>query len=261
MTTGPLGEYSDDHEKTEKDITLALDDREVGIVRNLDKNGKPLECYKCGKNGLNGRGITSCDYCPTAWHLDCIDPPLANVKMLGRKWKCPNHVDNVIPLPRRPKKLKCIDTDLQRGFVNDGNIDVLLDEGDDEVPLALKPSLVDVRRAKMREMLIDGVAYRLPETGIKLDFIDTVKMHNWGEARDEAVAAYGLLNMADRVDEDSDESDGGPEDFQEELEGGFSLEEKKLLAKVRGLVESKGLDKVLAEISLKDKEEIKREEE
>lgn len=286
MSTGPFGEYSDDHEKTEKDITLALDDREVGIVRNLDKNGKPLECFKCGQNGLSGRGITSCDYCPTAWHLDCIDPPLANVKMLGRKWKCPNHVDNVISLPRKPKKLKRIDTDLQRGFVNDGNIEVLLDEGDDEVPLAIKPSLADLRRAKMREMVIDGVAYRLPEAGIKLDFIDTVKMHNWNEARDEAVAAYAMLDMAEKFkvkeeenyndyedDDDDDESvsDGGPDDLHKEAEEAqmaeeeekepFSLSEKHLMAEVRKIVASKGLDAVLAELKIADLVDKKVKEE
>ncbi|KAG5366657.1 hypothetical protein CJU89_1095 [Yarrowia sp. B02] len=267
VSTGPFGEYSDDHEKTEKDITLALDDREVGIVRTLDKNGKLLECFKCGKNGLNGRGITSCDYCPTAWHLDCIDPPLANVKMLGRKWKCPNHVDNVISLPRKPKKMKLVDTDLQRGFVNDGNIEVLLDAGDDDVPLAVKPSLADLRRAKMREMVIDGVAYRLPEAGIKLDFIDTVKMHNWNEARNEAVAAYAMLDMAEKYKEleikeeeeeeeeevDEGESDGGPDDLDEdEIEEEFTLSEKHLLAEVRKIVASKGLDAVLAELKITD---------
>ncbi|CAG79475.2 hypothetical protein B0I72DRAFT_155835 [Yarrowia lipolytica] len=278
VSTGPFGEYSDDHEKTEKDITLALDDREVGIVRNLDKNGKPLECFKCGKNGLNGRGITSCDYCPTAWHLDCIDPPLANVKMLGRKWKCPNHVDNVINLPRKPKKLKRIDTDLQRGFVNDGNIEVLLDEGDEGVPLSIKPSLADIRRAKMREMVIDGVAYRLPEAGIKLDFIDTVKMHNWNEARDEAVAAYAMLDMAEKYkemevkmeeeddDDDGEISDGGPDDLeagveQDEEQDLFSLSEKHLLAEVRKIVTSKGLDAVLAELKIADLVEKKIKEE
>jgi hypothetical protein len=187
-------------------------------------------------------------------------------------------VDNVINLPRKPKKLKRIDTDLQRGFVNDGNIEVLLDEGDEGVPLSIKPSLADIRRAKMREMVIDGVAYRLPEAGIKLDFIDTVKMHNWNEARDEAVAAYAMLDMAEKYkemevkmeeeddDDDGEISDGGPDDLeagveQDEEQDLFSLSEKHLLAEVRKIVTSKGLDAVLAELKIADLVEKKIKEE
>lgn len=247
---------------------MALDDREVGIIKNYDKAGNPLLCYKCGKNGINGPAITMCDYCPSSWHLDCIEPPLANVKTLGRRWKCPNHADNIFPLKRRPKKIKCIDTDLQRGFVNFGDIEVLLDQGDAEAPVAIQPSLEDIRREKMRGMMIDGVIYRLPESGIKLDFIDAVKMHNWNEARDEAVAAYAMMDMAEKeqvkevkevkqVKEKENRlklADKQKEENKEELADEdvssirFTRAEQSILEQARKLISNKGLAAVMAQL-------------
>ncbi len=97
---------------------------------------------------------------------------------------CPNHVDHelaaldtsAIPSSRlrllksggqshkvrRPKNAKIVDTALRRGFVNNGLIEIENEPSDDE----------DFHE---REQL--GIVYRLPERGIKLDFIDRVKRY------------------------------------------------------------------------------------
>lgn len=58
---------------------------------------KPLFCYHCGKSGLHAnKNLIKCEYCPLVWHLDCLNPPLSSIKILGKKWKCPNHIDDLI---------------------------------------------------------------------------------------------------------------------------------------------------------------------
>lgn len=60
--------------------------------------------------------------------------------------------------PRRPKKAPIVDACLRRGFRNNGVIEI---ENEEE--------------AAFEELVISGVVYRLPERGIKLDFIEKVK--------------------------------------------------------------------------------------
>lgn len=97
---------------------------------------------------------------------------------------CPNHVDHELAaldapaMPssrsqvhegigrtyrvRRPKNAKIVDAALSRGFVNNGLIEIENEPSDDE-------------QFHEKEQL--GVVYRLPERGIKLDFIDRVKRY------------------------------------------------------------------------------------
>lgn len=95
---------------------------------------------------------------------------------------CPIHVEHELaaletkvippgmsPLPagvklthkvRKPKKPTILDAALRRGFANNGVIEIENETSEDEAFYE-------------REQL--GVVYRLPERGIKLDFIDRVK--------------------------------------------------------------------------------------
>jgi hypothetical protein len=94
-----------------------------------------------------------------------------------RKWMCPAHVDwavssrNRVVMAiaddsfeqlerRRPKNAPVIDTHLRRGHKNNGLIEV---ENEEE--------------SEFEEVTISGVVYRLPERGIKLDFLDKVKQY------------------------------------------------------------------------------------
>lgn len=42
-----------------------------------------------------------CDFCPLAFHLDCLDPPLTNLP--NTLWMCPNHAEHHIPSFRHPR--------------------------------------------------------------------------------------------------------------------------------------------------------------
>lgn len=91
-----------------------LEDRDP--YRLKDRNGDPILCFRCGLSALphcntpvqpkrprkvpqrptnaeGWRSIVSCDYCDLSWHLDCLDPPLDSMPLLGVKWMCPNHAD------------------------------------------------------------------------------------------------------------------------------------------------------------------------
>ena len=92
---------------------------------------------------------------------------------------CPAHVDwtvsskgNVSAKPsadgnfvqlerRRPKNAPVVDTMLRRGHRNNGLIEVENEEEGEE----------------FEEITMSGVVYRLPERGIKLDFLDAVKRY------------------------------------------------------------------------------------
>lgn len=135
--------------------------------------------------------MAECDFCNCFWHLDCLDPPLANPpskKSLNGKprqtWMCPNHVDDALahlgpslkPVlrdedslrsptqrfckVRRPKNPTTIDASLRRGFRNNGLIDIENETSEEEEEI---------------EREIGGAIYRVPEKGIKLDFIDRVR--------------------------------------------------------------------------------------
>lgn len=135
---------------------------------------------------MGRREIITCDLCNAHWHLDCLDPPLANAPyrdQWGKKvrdWLCPLHIDHELRemdisrlaareierdrkvYMRRPRNAKVVDTSLNRGFVNDGVIEVINDDSEDD--------------EEFFEEEVSGIVYRLPEKGIKLDFIDHIHL-------------------------------------------------------------------------------------
>lgn len=68
---------------------------------------------------------------------------------------------------RRPRNAKVIETSLNRGFRNNGVIDVVEDDSDD----------TDSEFFEEEASHDESIVYRLPATGIKLDFIDKVKRY------------------------------------------------------------------------------------
>jgi hypothetical protein len=146
-----------------------------------DSKNNLIVCHRCNLTS-NGRDIIPCDYCPARWHLDCLDPPLA-VPPRRRKdnpnstWRCPLHIESDLatrdrqelatpgelgrmPRLRRPKHAIPYDVGLTRGYKNNGLIDIELMKDDE-------PNIEEVDRM--------GTVVRLPEKGIRLDFIDRVK--------------------------------------------------------------------------------------
>lgn len=153
--------------------------------RLRDKDNNILVCHRCKRLAANNRELVSCDYCPAKWHMDCVDHPMAIPPRrrphdkAGSTWKCPLHVDDILgdinvnntdpdfvkthgrlPKVRKPKRAIPYDPDQRRGYRNNGNIQVLLEE--EQAPIF---NTVDWM----------GQQVRLSEEAIKLDFIDKVK--------------------------------------------------------------------------------------
>lgn len=151
-----------------------------------DAKGNTILCYSCGKTSNNNRAIIQCDYCSENWHLDCLDPPLANPPARGydgkklHDWMCPLHADHELRRvdarlldPRRlgrtvhvrkPRNAKVVDTALSRGFRNNGIIEIQDDDSDDSESEFYDEETPD-----------EATVFRMPASGIKLDFIDKVK--------------------------------------------------------------------------------------
>lgn len=186
----PYRYWSEDSQcsyRKKSDNILKSDVEEVPDFKKLcDEKGNAILCYACGKSSLDHRDIVPCDYCPLHWHLDCVNPPLANPPNRGihpklrTTWMCPNHIDhdlrNLDPIEqtgvrlegpgrthrvRRPKKPTIVATSLRRGFRNNGLIEIESESSDDS--------------GFEEDEDLAGAVYRIPARGIKLDFIDRVK--------------------------------------------------------------------------------------
>lgn len=150
-----------------------------------DNKGNNVLCYACDKSSLGKRAIITCDYCGHHWHIDCLDPPLANPPCrdaLGTKtsdWMCPLHVDHDLRQVdtrllkparltrrvhiRKPRNAKTAETALQRGLQNNGIIEIADDDSDETDSEFYEDD---------RE---PTTVFKMPAQGIKLDFIDKVK--------------------------------------------------------------------------------------
>lgn len=162
-------------------------DEPPDFTKQKDGKGNIVLCYHCGKSSEGSRPIIQCDFCSENWHLDCIDPPLANPPARGldgkkiHDWMCPLHADHelrkmdtsLLVAPRtgrkvhirRPRNAKVTETALQRGFRNNGVIDVLDDDSDSDSEFFEEDDQNQ------------SIVYKLPASGIKLDFIDKVKRY------------------------------------------------------------------------------------
>ncbi|KAL2829164.1 hypothetical protein BDW59DRAFT_37321 [Aspergillus cavernicola] len=151
------------------------------LLRTIDAKGNLIVCVKCGRTTNGRRPIIQCDYCPCAFHMDCVDTPLAvpptqrpGSDRLHHTWMCPNHAlhdmyyivedeegHEAIKRIRRPKNPRYVD------------IEVLPEEDEEEI---------------LEEQEEEGVTYRVSEKGVKLDFIERVKRENENAATKKAAA-------------------------------------------------------------------------
>ncbi|KAL3467750.1 hypothetical protein BJX64DRAFT_122802 [Aspergillus heterothallicus] len=151
------------------------------LLRTVDAKGNLIFCTKCGRTTNGRRPIIQCDYCPCAFHMDCVDPPLAvpptqrpGSDRLHHNWMCPNHAlhdmyyvvrddegHETMKWIRRPKNPRYVD------------IEVLPDDDEEE---------------NLEEQETEGITYRVSEKGVKLDFIERVKRENENAAVKKAAA-------------------------------------------------------------------------
>jgi hypothetical protein len=158
-------------------------------VRLKDSKGNWILCHECGHGSGIDKAIIQCNYCVLSWHLDCLDPPLANPPNpphTDRKWRCPCHVDELLAkVPgvlgpahrfRRIKGASVIKPAIPRGTRNNGHIEIEMDSSEEE-----EAEEEDTGFFQQREY---GHIYKLPEEGIKLDFIS-----RWVTLRDDLMTA------------------------------------------------------------------------
>ncbi|MCH0629225.1 hypothetical protein JNB11_04530 [Kocuria palustris] len=133
VQTGDFGDYSDDSIKPE--LTLAAlngaqirgcnRDELLEVDKLYDIKGNPYLCHKCGELGLHNRILTHCDYCPLVWHLDCLEYPMCSPKTMGSKWRCPAHLEEMLPRnfanARMLRLAKVTDVALYNHFVRMAN--------------------------------------------------------------------------------------------------------------------------------------------
>ena len=138
--------------------------------RTKDGKGKLITCHNCnGVASAPDRMIIPCNFCGLYWHLDCLETPMAKEPHAARQWRCPAHVDDIMDvLPaklgtahrwRRLKGAVAIVPTIPRGTRNDGHIEI------EESPI------VDDETKGFYEESQFGSVYKLPEEGLKLDFI------------------------------------------------------------------------------------------
>ncbi|KAL4871141.1 hypothetical protein BDV12DRAFT_38174 [Aspergillus spectabilis] len=164
------------------------------LLRTVDAKGNPIFCVRCGRTTNGRRPIIQCDYCPCAFHMDCVDPPLAvpptqrpGSDRLHHTWMCPNHAWHDMQYTvrddeghetskriRRPKNPRYID------------IEILPEEDEEE---------------DTEEQDIQGVTYRVSEKGVKLNFIERVKKDNENLAAKKAAANDYFQYAKKRFDE------------------------------------------------------------
>ncbi|KAF1979958.1 hypothetical protein BU23DRAFT_445408 [Bimuria novae-zelandiae CBS 107.79] len=165
---------------------------------------KPILCASCGQTSGGKRQMLKCDYCPGAvyWHLDCLDPPMANPPHINLEsshrdaWRCPRHIEHdfrsglvaqndisgaqdtvMVDAPfsrlgrkvRKPRHPQVIQPTFSRGIRNNGLIDVINDPDDDTDG---EGNYVFGSEEKDSNSMV----YRVPEKGLILDFVEKVKI-------------------------------------------------------------------------------------
>ncbi|RMZ66004.1 PHD-finger domain-containing [Pyrenophora seminiperda CCB06] len=173
-------------------------------TKTTDVEQKVILCTQCGVSSGNKRQMLKCDFCHAYWHLDCVDPPLANPPHISLEasqrdaWRCPRHSENdlrsglllqndlnsnnqdtdmadaasVVRIPRKVRVLKnpeYVEPTFSRGMRNNGLIDVMNDSDDDtdgEGNYVFGDN--DPKDANSK-------IFRLPEKGIILDFLSKIK--------------------------------------------------------------------------------------
>lgn len=149
--------------------------------------------------------MLKCDFCHAYWHLDCVDPPLANPPHISLEasqrdaWKCPRHVDHdlrsgllvqhdlsstehdaemsnapVVRVARRVRVRKhseYIEPTFSRGMRNNGLIEITNDPDDDT------DGEGNYVFGDNDPKDINSKIFRVPEKGVILDFVSKVKRY------------------------------------------------------------------------------------
>jgi hypothetical protein len=187
-------------------------------TRMLDGDHKPILCTQCGLSSGNKRQMLKCDFCDAHWHLDCLDPPLANPPNISLEasqrdaWRCPRHIEHdlrsgllfqndlnelddntemvdaapIARVARKVRKLKnadAIEPTFSRGMRNNGLIDIINDPDDDT------DGEGNYVFGQGDSKDLNAKVFRVPERGVILDFVSRVKRY-------VQLAQRGIINVA-----------------------------------------------------------------
>lgn len=189
----------------------------------FDAEQKPILCTQCGLSSGNKRALLKCDFCPAHWHLDCLDPPLANPPNISLDatqrdaWRCPRHIEHDLrsgqlyqndlnddvdmadaaPVARVARKVRkrkhpdIVQPVFSRGMRNNGLIEVINDSDDDtdgEGNYVFGPD--DPKDLNSKVFLV-------PEKGVILDFVSKVK--RYVHASSSVITTVVNLSYSSRV--------------------------------------------------------------
>lgn len=147
--------------------------------------------------------MLKCDFCNAYWHLDCVDPPLANPPHISLEasqrdaWRCPRHIEHDLrsglllqndlnsayddvemgdaTFTRVPRKIRrrkdpeIVEPTFSRGMRNNGLIDIINDTDDDT------DGEGNYTGFEVKD--VNSKVYRVPERGLIVDFLSKVKRY------------------------------------------------------------------------------------
>lgn len=222
ISVDKFGDYMDDSLKPVKTYRQICKEKENILNEIYDKNDKPKFCYCCGESGRNHRELIKCDYCSLYWHLDCLNPPLAEVKQLGSKWKCPNHADSLVKPALKLRDQPTVEIESTSGTKIPANFNVEITDIDDSLnglPNNNATYIFDKSKdnaiyqsentdngliyrfnEKMNNytnhLKLGNVTYRFKEEGVILDFIKGARIEKRNELQqsdNDNIVMYGKL--------------------------------------------------------------------
>ncbi|KAB5570511.1 hypothetical protein GE09DRAFT_1217944 [Coniochaeta sp. 2T2.1] len=173
MRTGVDGEYEDivTVQKPQNSRKKKVEEEVPDFFRLRDNEGNAILCHQCDKPTADDRAIIPCSVCSLWWHIDCLDPPLAQPPVL-RTWVCPTHSEDLLnKLPgargpahrhRKVKGAEAITPIYSRGNTNNGYIEVIddLSESEDESGYKDRNTFGKVQRLSGKGLLRD-FAYKV----------------------------------------------------------------------------------------------------
>lgn len=195
VRTGVDGEYEPIVTVQKPSRKRKVEEEAPDFFRLRDNEGNSVICHQCNKPTADNRAIVPCSVCGLWWHIDCLDPPLAQPPVL-RTWRCPAHVEDLltkIPGVRGPahrfRKIKGaadITPAYSRGIINNGWIEVIDEESEDE--------------SGYKDRNTFGRVQHLRGKGIKADFIYKVRKNRKGKPIPPLAAAHARAATLQVVD-------------------------------------------------------------
>ncbi|KAI5949614.1 hypothetical protein KGF54_005492 [Candida jiufengensis] len=294
VETGDNGDYADDSEKPDLPKKTNGSQQIPGFNKNIDleieslynEKGEPYLCHKCGESAQNHKTLIKCDYCPLIYHVDCLDYPMFGPKTIGDKWRCPNHIKDLLPrgLPemRQFKDTEILESSLQSNFLkimamnnfvvkfdsedfyrdgskhkleeirsdNDEKFQVLANWGDDLNAIHPEFTVPNYFRSKSTE---DGISSKLKSKLLSIPKSDSSNLQTF-RIPEKSI----ILDFINKFDKKSDVLEHNLEyDYQKRIEE--NPQELEFVNGVKSLKQELNLDALLKAVNLQQQQQQNEE--